>query len=148
MVQETVSSGLAEYVTRLLKDGKLREIREQYGLSLTTQAQMIGVGSVQLAAWESGETSPIAANVSRVATWYERTLDELIEHDVRSANLDHISTAAQYLARSYATIESMCDMGLLECVRLGGLGVFLVRDETGGYVGTYRRPRGKGAGRG
>lgn len=114
---------------RLVTEGKLRDLRNRLGLSVTMQSHMIGVQPAALRAWEAGTTMPSSPSCQKVLTWYEQAMDALDRPDVDSADLVHVSVASQYLARSYASIRAMCESGAIRCVDLGPLGLFVAREE-------------------
>ncbi|MBQ8749482.1 MAG: helix-turn-helix transcriptional regulator [Clostridia bacterium] len=64
----------------MLKD-KLRNLREEKGLSQREIAREIAVTQPSYQAWESGISEPKATYIKRLAVFYSITADELLEID-------------------------------------------------------------------
>lgn len=110
-------------------------LREEFGLSLTSQAHMIGVPPHSLRNWESGSMAPSTASRQKVMDWYQRALtarDEWVEGGNDPDGLIPLSTASQLLGVGLATVMKECQDGALACVDLGPLGWFVPRAEVTG----------------
>ena len=110
-----------------ITSGGLARLREQFSLSLTMQAHLIGVPPHSLAAWERGTTAPSAASIAKVTQWYEKA--QVAQETVNSADLVPLSTASQLLGVGMATVRERCRTGALPCLDLGPLGFYVPRDE-------------------
>ena len=125
---------LADLGHQYLREHKLRRLRERYGFSRSAQAHMIGVSPTALRDWERGG-SPSRISSRRVAQWYQEV--EEFEHsieagvflDLEIGALVHVTNASQQLAMSYGTIVEKCREGMLRCVDLGPLGLYISKAE-------------------
>lgn len=116
----------------LVQTYRLRALREQFGFSRSAQAHMIGVSPTALRDWEEGV--PLSrASAQRVSKWHLSVdtvgVDEEVAESIRNGELLHVTVASQQLAMSYGTITEKCRSGLLRCVDLGPLGLYIHRDE-------------------
>lgn len=64
---------------------KLREIRQQRGLSQYRAARLIGVPETQMSQWELGKTTPSLESLVKLADFYGVTLDELVGRQVQAS---------------------------------------------------------------
>jgi DNA-binding XRE family transcriptional regulator len=110
-----------------IASGGLARLREQFSLSLTMQAHLIGVPPHSLAAWERGVMSPSKASMAKVVDWY--TGARAMGDTVDPPGLMPLSTASQLLGVGMTTMLDRCRTGALTCVDLGPLGVFVEADE-------------------
>lgn len=110
-----------------ITNGGLARLREQFSLSITMQAHLIGVPPHSLATWERGMMSPSAASMAKVITWHEKAM--AMADKVDPAGWMPLSTASQLLGVGMTTMLDRCRTGALTCVDLGPLGVFVEADE-------------------
>lgn len=116
-----------DQATNPITSGGLARLREQFSLSVTMQAHLIGVPPHSLAAWERGTMSPSTASMAKVMDWYARAV--VAEEGVVHPGLMPLSTASQLLGVGMATMLERCRTGALTCTDLGPLGVFVEADE-------------------
>lgn len=110
-----------------IASGGLARLRDQFSLSITMQAHLIGVPPHSLASWERGAASPSVVSMTKVRAWYEQAAK--ISESVNEFNLVPLSTASQLLGVGMATVREQCRTGELRCTDLGVLGVFVSRDD-------------------
>lgn len=125
---------LAQVGLGLVHGHKLRELRERYGFSRSAQAHMIGVSPTALRSWENGRALS-SVSAKRVASWYTEVQehgtsveDDLLDQ-IELGQLVHVTVASQQLAMSYSTILQKCQGGMLRCVDLGPLGLYISKAE-------------------
>lgn len=53
---------------------RIRECREEKGMSQTELGEVFGKAKTTIATWEQGKTAPDAATLYRLATYFEKTL--------------------------------------------------------------------------
>ena len=91
---------------------RLRELRQQHGLTLRSLAQKVGVTATALHAWESGRRNPRAANLRAFADAFKLSESELLfgvdekEHwaSARGADLaDEIEACKRRIAAAAGT---------------------------------------------
>lgn len=58
----------------------LQELRKRFHFSQEEVAERVGVSRQAVAKWESGETVPDLANTMALASLYDVTLDDLVNH--------------------------------------------------------------------
>lgn len=58
----------------------LQELRKRFHYSQEEVAERVGVSRQAVAKWESGETVPDLANTMALASLYDVTLDDLVNH--------------------------------------------------------------------
>lgn len=116
-----------DLATNPILNGGLARLREQFSLSVTMQAHLIGVPPHSLAAWERGVMSPSATSMAKVTAWYEKAV--AMADKVDAPGLMPLSTASQLLGVGMTTMLDRCRTGALTCVDLGPLGVFVEADE-------------------
>lgn len=91
---------------------------------------MIGVNPTTLREWEMG--NPLSrVSAKRIGTWcmqveqFLETVDHGSLGEVTGGDWLHVTVASQQLAMSYGTIYRKCRQGLLGCLDLGPLGLYV-----------------------
>ena len=68
----------------------LFQARRKKGLSQEAAAEKLGVSRQTISKWETGETVPDIRQAKRLAVVYGRTLDELVEFDADTAEIQDV----------------------------------------------------------
>lgn len=119
-----------DYGRSVVQDHDLERLRRIFGFSRTAQAHMIGVNPTTLKEWELG--NPLSrTSAKRIGEWFMQVNKFMEETDrdvltgVAGGGWVHITVASQRLAMSYGTIIRKCQQGLLGCLDLGPLGLYV-----------------------
>lgn len=67
---------------------KLREVRENKGLSIEELAEIAGKGIDSIKGWEDGSITPSASDLIDLSKAYEMTMDEMLYKDVEPPAYD------------------------------------------------------------
>lgn len=115
-----------------LSSGRVRSLKEQFNLSWPALASLIGVDAASLKMWIDGTREPSHLSARKVGAWmlqadYAEKSVALRADGVTPDDLVSLSTAAQYLGMSYATVLQKCQDRELTCVDLGALGVYILK---------------------
>jgi len=79
-LEEKSPEALGEAVDRREFDGaRLRDFREELGLSRANVAELLGVSYASVQNWETGDTKPRGANLQKIDEFMQKSPDELKE---------------------------------------------------------------------
>lgn len=74
---------------------RLKELREEAGLTMRQLADAIGVSDAAVCKWENGAAEPKASYIMKLAEFFDCTTDYLIGNDGEYASGDKIVAAAR-----------------------------------------------------
>lgn len=117
-----------------IASGRVRSLKEQFNLSWPAIANLIGVDAASLKMWVDGTREPSHTSARKLGVWLlqanhaEKGLARRAD-GVTPDDLVSLSTAAQYLGMSYATVMQKCQARELTCVDLGALGIYVLKTD-------------------
>lgn len=112
-----------------INGGRILSLKETWGLSWPVLASLIGVDPASLKMWVDGARVPSHSSARKVGAWVERVQTDGPISRYEPDDLVSLSTAAQYLGMSYATVLQKCQARQLTCVDLGALGTFILKSD-------------------
>ena len=93
---------------------KLKDVRENKGLTIEELAEKMGMEVDLIKAWEEGSTMPKASELIELSKTYEMTMDEMLYNDAEIPEYNNDKAA-------YANEKQRRKKGLVKNRKSGGL---------------------------